>query len=189
LIPAGHFTGGIHPLISISDAVVGADTFGGAFFCIEGNETAVSAATTIATSLGGRTFSIPSDRKTLYHAAAVTACGHVTALIDIAIEMLSKCGVEKDSAQEILQPLIASTIENLRSLTPQKALTGSFARLDSGAVERHISAIGGEMHADVLDVYLLLGERSLELAASNQPDTVKVKNLRDLISIAKRKSG
>ena len=186
---AGHFTGSMHPLISISDPVTGADSFDGAFFCIEGNDRAVDSARSIAESLGGRTFSIDSDRKTLYHAAAVTACGHVTALIDIAIEMFSRCGVEKDAAHEILQPLIDSTAENLRSLTPQKALTGSFARLDADAVERHISAIGSEMSAEILDVYLLLGERSLDLAASNQPDSEKLERLRDLISIAKRKAG
>jgi predicted short-subunit dehydrogenase-like oxidoreductase (DUF2520 family) len=189
LIPAGHFTGSIHPLISISDAIVGADNFGGAFFCVEGQDEAVSAATFLANSLGGRTFSIASDRKTLYHAAAVTACGHVVALIDIALEMLSKSGVEKDAAQEILHPLITSTIENLRSLPPAKALTGSFARVDSAAVERHISAIGSEMSADILNVYLLLGRRSLDLAASNDSDPAKVERLRDLISIAKRKAG
>jgi predicted short-subunit dehydrogenase-like oxidoreductase (DUF2520 family) len=189
LSAAGHFTGSIHPLISISDPVAGADTFERAFFCIEGHDRAIASARLIAESLGGKTFSIDSDRKPLYHAAAVTACGHVTALIDIAIEMLSKCGVEKAAAHEILQPLIDSTSENLRSLSPAQALTGSFARLDSDAVQRHISAIGSEMSADILDVYLLLGERSLELAASNGPEPARVERLRDLISIAKRKAG
>jgi len=189
LTGAGHFTGSIHPLISISDAVTGAESFDGAYFCVEGDDRSVSAATAIAGSLGGRTFSIPTDRKTLYHASAVTACGHVTALIDIAFEMLSRCGMEKDTAQEILRPLIDSTIENLRSLPPRKALTGSFARLDSAAVERHISAISSEMSPDVLDVYLLLGKRSLELMSSNEADPEKVGKLLDLISIAKRKAG
>ena len=186
---AGHFTGSLHPLISISDPIIGADSFDGAFFCVEGDDNALDAARSIAGSLGGKTFSIASDRKSLYHAAAVTSCGHVTALIDIAIEMLSKCGLEYDTAQEILRPLIDSTIENLRSLPPQKALTGSFARLDTSAVERHIAAINSEMSADVLEVYLLLGERSLELAASNHSDFEKVEKIRDLISMAKRKRG
>jgi len=97
--------------------------------------------------------------------------------------------MEKDTAQEILRPLIDSTIENLRSLPPRKALTGSFARLDSAAVERHISAISSEMSPDVLDVYLLLGKRSLELMSSNEADPEKVGKLLDLISIAKRKAG
>jgi predicted short-subunit dehydrogenase-like oxidoreductase (DUF2520 family) len=186
----GHFTGSIHPLISISDPVAGAESFEGAFFCIEGNDGALIAARSIAEALGGRTFSIPSDRKSLYHAAAVTACGHVVALIDIAIEMLSKCGIEADVAQSILQPLIDSTIENLRSVPPQKALTGSFARLDASAVERHISAIDSEMSQEVLDIYLMLGERSLELAASSDnADQAKVAKLHDLISIAKRNAG
>jgi hypothetical protein len=36
--------------------------------------------------------------------------------------MFSRCGVEKDAAQEILQPLIDSTAENLRSSHAAKGL-------------------------------------------------------------------
>lgn len=186
---SGHFTGSMHPLISISDAVVGAGKFSGAYFCIEGDARALLSARSIVGSLGGHPFSIPSDRKSLYHASAVTACGHVVALIDVAVEMLTKCGIGKDEARKALRPLIDSTVENLRELPPEKALTGSFARLDIGAVERHVAAIRSEMSEAVLDLYLLLGERSLDLAVSDGADTGKVQKLRDLISIAKRKAG
>ena len=102
--------------------------------------------------------------------------------------MLSTCGVESDTAQEILFPLISSTIANLRSLPPSDALTGSFARMDAAAISRHIESIKSAMTEDVLDIYLRLGERSLALVASDHPDLEKVQKIRDLISIAKRKA-
>lgn len=181
--------GSIHPLVSVSDAVSGSDSFSGAYFCIEGDEIAVTRARSISESLGGRPFSIDSKQKPLYHAAAVTASGHLVALIDIAIEMLSKCGIEKATAQEILLPLITSTINNLKTQSPEQALTGSFARLDTGAMQRHLSAIDREAAGPIRDLYILLGERSLDLAALNAGDAVAEQRMREAISIAKRKSG
>jgi len=189
LADAGHFTAAMHPLVSVSDAISGADNFSGAFFCIEGSDEALKEARGIVQALGGRAFSIETSKKTLYHAAAVTACGHLVALIDIAIEMLSKCGIDKAAAKEILLPLITSTIANLEKESPEQALTGSFARLDADAIERHLSAIDRDMSDQVKDVYLLLGERSLELAALNNENAAGVQKVRELISIAKRKPG
>ncbi|MEO8041604.1 MAG: DUF2520 domain-containing protein [Acidobacteriota bacterium] len=189
LAAAGHHVGSVHPLVSVSDAVSGADNFSNVFFCLEGDEAAVTAARAIVEALGGRPFSIDSAHKPLYHAAAVTACGHLVALIDIAAEMLAKCGVEKEGAKQILLPLITSTINNLQTQTPARALTGSFARMDSSAVERHLSAIDREMSERVREVYLLLGEQSLDLAASIGGNAADEEKLREVISIAKRKSG
>ena len=189
LADAGHFTASMHPLVSISDPISGVGNFAGAFFCVEGHATAVSVAQSIVQSLGGRFFAIDSGQKPLYHAAAVTACGHLVALIDVAIEMLSKCGIDKATGKEILLPLISSTVTNLKTGSPADALTGSFARLDSSAVERHLSAIDRDMSDQVKDVYLLLGERSLDLAATNTEDADEVRKVRDLISMAKRKCG
>jgi predicted short-subunit dehydrogenase-like oxidoreductase (DUF2520 family) len=189
LADAGHPTAALHPLVSVSDAVSGADKFSGAFFCIEGSEKALNEARTMVEALGGRAFSIDTSKKSLYHAAAVTACGHLIALIDTAIEMLSKCGIKSSNAQEILLPLISSTIANLQTRSPADALTGSFARFDVDAIERHLAAIRRYTSDEVKDIYLLLGERSLELAATSKENTAGVEKVRKLISIAKRKTG
>jgi predicted short-subunit dehydrogenase-like oxidoreductase (DUF2520 family) len=185
----GNFTASMHPLVSVSDAVSGAGNFRHAFFCVEGDDMATSVARSIVEALEGRAFSIDSKQKPLYHAAAVTACGHLVALIDIAIEMLSKCGIEKGSGQEILLPLISSTITNLQTHSPERALTGSFARLDADAIGRHLSAIDRTMSHEVKDAYLLLGERSLMLAAGADQNPGEVEKVRNLISMAKRKCG
>ena len=188
LAAAGYTTGSMHPLVSVSDPVSGADNFRDAYFCIEGDEAAVESARSIVEALEGRAFSIDTAYKPLYHASAVMACGHLVALLDVAIEMLSKCGIELTDAKQILLPLVASTINNLRTQSPQEALTGSFARLDSAAVSRHLLAIE-QMGSDVKDAYILLGERSLDLAASNGGNAGDVGKIRDLISIAKRNTG
>ncbi len=186
---AGHPVGSMHPLVSVSEPISGADNFSNAYFCVEGDDDAVTTAREIVESLGGQLFSIESKHKPLYHAAGVTACGHLVALIDIAIEMLAKCGLEKDRAKEILLPLITSTINNLHTQTPARALTGSFARTDSAAVERHLASIDREMSDRAREVYLLLGEQSLDLAASIGANAAEEAKLREVISIAKRKSG
>ena len=179
-------TGSMHPLISISDPISGAASLGEAFFCLEGDDIAVGAAESLVNSLGARHFSIPTEQKPLYHAAAVTACGHVVALIDIAIEMLHRCGMESDRAQQVLLPLIISTIRNLDFQTPQESLTGSFARADIEALKRHLGSIAA-MSPGVQEVYLLLGERSLDLAAANGADASDIQQMREIIRIAKRK--
>ncbi len=178
--------GSMHPLVSISDAVSGAGNLSNAFFCLEGNDVAVATADSIVRALGGKPFSIPSKYKPLYHAAAVVACGHLVALIDVAIEMLSKCDMDRETAQRVLFPLIESTIENLKTRTPAEALTGSFARADLAAMERHLNSIESTIPS-ARDIYMILGERSLELAAANGASPSDVQNMRERIRIAKRK--
>ena len=181
-------TGSMHPLISISDAVAGPESFADAYFCIEGDEAAQVVAKSIVAALGGRAFSIRSEDKPLYHAAAVMASGHTVALFDAAIEMLSECGIDAKTAQATLLPLIKSTIINLETQAPPRALTGTFARADVGAFERHLTAIDKSISVAIRDIYLLLGERSLALAEANGADPERLENLRKSISIAKRKS-
>ena len=188
LAKAGYFIGSMHPLVSVSDPISGADNFRDVFFCIEGHDVAVVAARAIVDALGGRAFSIDTGYKPLYHASAVMACGHLVALLDIAIDMLSKCGIERTHAKEILLPLVASTIANLKTQSSAEALTGSFARLDSAAIGRHLAAIK-EMDHVVRDAYILLGERSLDMAVSNGGDAEGAREIRNLISIAKRNTG
>lgn len=156
--------GSLHPLVSVSDSFLGADRFGGVFFCLEGEREAVARAEKLVGDLQGKSFTVETKFKTLYHAAAVTASGHLTALISIAIEMLAACGLTSAKAQEILLPLVKSTFENLEKQTPPEALTGTFARADVETMKRHIAAIGEAVAPELLEVYLQLGLRSAHLA-------------------------
>lgn len=179
-------TGSIHPLISVSNSVSGAQRFAGAYFCVEGEAQAVSAAEDLVEKLNGKPFFIKSRYKALYHASAVTACGHLTALIDVAIEMLNDCGVNPATAQKILLPLIKSTVENLSDQTPAQALTGTFARADVKTLEKHLAVLKEAVSAEALQVYLQLGDRSLHLAKEQNADSEILELMRRKISLAKK---
>lgn len=171
----GFATGSMHPLVSVSDSIHGAESFNSAFFCVEGSAAAVRAARGLVRDLGGQSFSISAQDKALYHAAAVMASGHMTALFDIAMEMLARCNLAPRRARAILLPLLRSTLENLYTADPARALTGTFARADTTTVRRHLDALRSQGMQDALAAYTLLGNRSLRLAkaAGARPDTLK----------------
>lgn len=179
-------TGSIHPLVSISDPEIGARRFAGAYFCVEGDAEALRAAEEIVADLGGQPFKIESSFKTLYHAAAVTAAGHVTALLDASFEIMTKCGLDEVEAKNILLPLVKSTIDNLQDQGPSEALTGTFARADSATFERHLEALKANVSDEIVEIYLQLGLRSLHLAERHGVEPGRIAALRQKVLMAKK---
>lgn len=164
----GFATGTLHPLISISEPRVGAEWLRRAYFSVEGDPSAARVGKLIVRDLGGRSVSIKAEMKALYHAAAVMASPNMTALFDIAVEMLNRCGVSRDQARKVLLPLVQSTLNNLFSQAPAAALTGTFKRRDVATVRKHITAIESEKLSDALLAYAILGRHSLTIATSKK---------------------
>ena len=179
---AGFATGSLHPLVSISDSRIQSDAFRNAFFAIEGDQPAMRVARSVVRNLGGQSFSISPDAKALYHAAAVTASGHVVALFDIALEMLARCGLSRPRARQILLPLLESTARNLSSKDPARALTGTFARGDVSTARRHLASIKSHKLRDALAAYLLLGQRSLLLAKGRSANRDGLDQIAEILS-------
>ena len=155
----GWQTGSIHPLLSVS--AVHDASLEGAFWSVEGDSSALRLGKKIVRDLGGKSFSIRAEDKPLYHAAAVMVSGNVVALFDVALEMLAECGLDRKTARAVLLPLIASTVRNLETKTPEESLTGTFSRGDVETVKRHLAVLKNN---EVKDLYRILGMRSLELA-------------------------
>lgn len=91
------------------------------------------------------------------------SAGNVVALFDVALEMLVQCGLTRKTARGILIPLVESTVQNLKTKDPADALTGTFARGDLETVKLHLGALKKSKLKDALDLYRLLGNRSLKL--------------------------
>jgi predicted short-subunit dehydrogenase-like oxidoreductase (DUF2520 family) len=182
----GSLVGSFHPLVSISDPIIGAGRFKNTYFCIEGDAKAVELGRKIAEDLQGKPFSIETKYKTLYHASAVASCGHLVALIDVALEMMTKCGLDFETAKQILLPLIKSTIDNLENQTTAEALTGTFARADVKTFENHLDSVKGSISVEAQQIYLLLGERSTDLAEMSGANLENLQKIRDKILLAKK---
>ncbi len=185
LAAAGCHIGSIHPLVSISKPELGPLRFPNAFFCIEGDPLAIEMAYSIVADLGGQPFTIATKFKTLYHAAAVMACGHLVALFDSSVEVLTKCGLPPEKSKEILLPLVTSTVENLGLQSTSSALTGTFGRADIETFTRHLTTLNENVSDNLLEIYLLLGERSLELASREGVNPERIDSLRAKMSVAK----
>jgi predicted short-subunit dehydrogenase-like oxidoreductase (DUF2520 family) len=181
---AGFAVGSMHPLVSVSEPVQGALSLREAYYCIEGDRAASRLARRIVRDLGAQSFTVSAEDKALYHAAAVMSSGHLTALFDLATKMLARCGLTESRARAVLLPLVRSTVENLATLTPARALTGTFARADLATMRRHLAAIRSQADAEALAAYVLLGERSLRLAERNGVDE---EALREMARVLKSK--
>jgi predicted short-subunit dehydrogenase-like oxidoreductase (DUF2520 family) len=156
--------GSIHPLVSISSHPQDIHPFSSVYFSLEGDAAAVRLGKQLVQNLSGRSFVIQTRNKPLYHAAALMASPNLTALVDIAIEMMSRSGVRRSQATRMLVPLIGSTLANLTHQDPARALTGTFKRGDLATAKLHLDAIASQRLTDALRAYLVLGERSLKLS-------------------------
>ena len=183
LAAAGFSIASIHPLVAI-DPADGDEALRGAFYCIEGQTTAVAFAKSIARDLGGKPIIIKPEQKALYHAGALMASPHLVALFDLAVELMVSSGVKWADARRMLLPLVESTVKNLKARPPASAITGTFARGDIGTVERHLKVLSDgklKLPPDVLAIYNLLGLRSLQLAKKNGLDPKKINRIRKLL--------
>jgi len=164
----GFLTGSLHPLVSISEPRAGAEWLSRSYFSLEGKPAAIRSARQMVRDLGGHSFTIKAEDKALYHAAALMASPNMTALFDVALEMLNRCGLSPARARQVLLPLARSTLQNLSTQSPSAALTGTFKRADISTVRKHLAAIESQRLRDALEAYVLLGRRSLSLAKSNK---------------------
>jgi predicted short-subunit dehydrogenase-like oxidoreductase (DUF2520 family) len=156
-------TGSLHPLQSFTSPRRSLKLIKQTYFCIEGDARARRVARRLVRAIGGRPFEIKTEMKSLYHAAAVLASGGVTTLSSVALDLLAHCGLKEKDAARVLLPLIEGTLTNIRAVGVSEALTGPIRRGDEGTVARNLQALR-RIDRPALEIYRLLGERSLHLA-------------------------
>lgn len=160
---AGFSIGSCHPLQTFESPARGLALVQGTFFCIEGDRWAASVAGRLVSQIGGRHFTIPRECKGLYHASAVLACGGVTSLISISIELLVACGLGDAKALRVLLPLVEGTVENIKRTGPVRALTGPVRRGDEGTVGLNLRALE-KVNDRWVRLYSLLAIQAIQLA-------------------------
>ena len=156
--------GSIHPLQSFTLYEEDQKSpFYGINISVEGTDGAVKIGEQIVDALNANFFTIPTDAKMLYHAAAVVASNCLVTLEDFAIKLLQKADLSEIKAYEILEPLIVGTLNNIQNKGTVQALTGPVVRGDSDIVSNHIKAIEKDM-PDFSPLYNIMGKYTLEIA-------------------------
>jgi len=161
---AGAQVGSIHPLQAFTPYQKGqSNPFDNINMSVEGSPAAVALGKDIVSALGARSFAIPTDAKTLYHASAVVASNYLVTLESFALNLLMETGLNESEAYGILEPLIQGTLANIKSKGCAAALTGPVARGDDEIVSRHLTDIDAKMPG-FSSLYRLLGDHTLEIA-------------------------
>ena len=157
-----------HPNLSFADPSQAARRIPGTYVGLEGDDAAVGPAEDLFAALGAKTFRVRSDRKVLYHAAAVFSNNFSTVLQAIAQEAWAESGVPEDVARALGDALLAAAAENVARLGPAEALTGPAARGDADVVETETRAVS-QWNPAVGRAYADLSAMAAQLKATGRP--------------------
>ena len=163
LAAAGASIASVHPLKSFADPAIAINTFSGTHCAAEGDPAALAVLVPLFEGLGAQVAVIDPAGKTLYHAASVLVCNDLTALMEAGLRAYERAGLDRATAQAMMEPLVRETLDNILRLGTVRALTGPVARGDADVVARQLAALQA-MDARVADAYRALGRITLELA-------------------------
>ena len=158
----------LHPLIAVPDKH-SPEVFSDCIFTLEGRDSyfGTQRIYDLMRSAGNRVIRLRGENKTLYHAACVTASNLVIGLLDEAIELLTKCGFDRDTAFEALLPLFSANVSAVKEKGIKNALTGPIERNDILTVEKHLKVLDQQ---DDKTLYRILSQHVLAIAKQRNPE-------------------
>ena len=171
---AGALVGSVHPVKSFADPDVSIETFNGTFCGVEGDARSLEVLCPAFEAIGGKTFAVDPQFKTIYHAASVIVCNYLTSLLEIGVQTYVKAGLDRETSMHVMEPIVRGTIENIFSSGTVRALSGPIARGDLSIVSKQLAALSdwnplfGNLYRDLGEV--ALGLSRLQCTAS--PDSL-----------------
>lgn len=125
--------GSLHPLVALPDPHTGADRLVGCWMAVAGD----AMVHRIVDALGARSATVADDHRTTYHAAAVVASNHLTALLGQVERLAAGVGMPAEAFHDLAR----GALDNVVALGPRAALTGPVARDDWDTVAAHLAAL------------------------------------------------
>ena len=167
----------VHPIFPVSGRFTVYQELQEAFFCIEGDPVALSAAQDLLSQCGIRYQTIVPENKTKYHAGCVFASNLVCALMQQSFDLLCECGFTQEGARAALRPLILRNLTHVLEDGAVQALTGPVERCDAGTVAAHLNVLDGQAE----EMYRVLSRSLVSIAQEKHPQTdyAKLRKLLD----------
>ena len=153
----------VHPVKSFVDPLASVASFSGTCCGIEGDAPAVALLSEAFGAIGGRVFALDPSFKSVYHAGSVLVCNYLTSLIELGVKAYGKGGLSRDTALQVMEPLVRGTLDNVFSVGTEQALTGPIARGDSATVAGQLCALEA-WDGEMARIYRALGRVAVELS-------------------------
>lgn len=172
---------GIHPVKSFADPTRSVETFAGTFCALEGDEAACGVLRDALARLDANVFEVNPEFKAVYHAATVFVCNYLVALMEVGYRCFEKAGLPRDTATDVMQPIVRGTVDNLFELGPVQALTGPIARGEEKVVARQSQALA-DWDGSIEQLYQALGQIAADLSeAQGTASSESLERIRDLL--------
>lgn len=172
----GVHTGSLHPMASLATRRSSLQGFAAAISA--SSPFAQTQLENLARSAGMRPFQALENRA-LHHAACCIVGNFPQVLLAAAMHLWTSSGLDADTAQAALSPLLLGAAENAARLGPVHGLTGPVARGDLSTLNTHLASL--RTFADVDSLYREASLRALDLAAKAGTDPEELRKLREVL--------
>jgi predicted short-subunit dehydrogenase-like oxidoreductase (DUF2520 family) len=176
----GALTASFHPVQSFARKKTDPADLKNIYFGLEGCDQALASARKIVHKLGGHPFILKAKDKAIYHSACSIASNFLIVLLDTAVSLLKRTGLNEERAFQILLPLVQGTLHNVKKFNMGKSLTGPVIRGDRRTVISHLRAL--RAFPSYSGTYRKLAEQALEIARREKRlSTQKIRAMKDLL--------
>ena len=162
----------LHPSFSFKNPQSSISQFENIPCALEGDAVALATITNLFTSIGGQVYQIATEKKALYHAAAVFGSNYVITLLQQARDCFLDAGLSEQQAKHVLDALLASVVVNVKQASePKLALTGPIQRADVTTIHHHLQALTDPL---AREFYLLMAKKTLSIAVLDESDKYQI---------------
>lgn len=130
------------------------------YITLEGEPELLDFLHTIVNDMGAYPIRITPEQKRVIHIASVIASNYLVSLMNISESLLNDAGI--DEGIDILQPLVAQTVQNMFEKGVADSLTGPISRGDVESVKYHLKSLKG--NKPYSEIYNLMGLEALKIA-------------------------
>lgn len=146
-----------------------------------GNKKTANKLLTIAKQIKLKPIVIEKEKKIYFHLAGVFASNFLVGLIKQSSDIFEKATGNKNHFNEIMFPIIQSTLNNIKSKGIEKSLSGPVERGDFSTIEKHYNLLL-KKDKEYFDLYILNSKLLLEIAFNKKSiDKSQFNQITDLL--------
>lgn len=176
----GALTASFHPVQSFAQKKTDPAHFKSIYYGLEGCRKALTLARKMVRQLGGHPFILKAKDKAIYHLACSIASNFLVVLLDMAVSLLKRTGLNEEKAFQVLLPLVQGTLHNVKKFNMGMSLTGPVIRGDQKSVTSHLKAL--RAFPSYPETYRKLAEQALEIARREKRlSSQKIRAMKNLL--------
>lgn len=152
----------LHPAMTFAGRPEDLDRLAGATFGVTAPDELRPVAEALVVEIGAEPVWVPELARPLYHAALTVGANYLVTIVNDALELLTRAGVEHPS--RLIAPLLSAALDNALRLG-DGALTGPVSRGDAATVRTHLATLAQDA-PDTVAAYVAMARRTAERATA-----------------------